>query len=324
MPVSESSVAGALVGCAVGDAMGAPFEGLWSHSLPSADSLVAGFHEYHGFPRGQYTDDTQLTIATVESLVESGDVEPADIARRIAELWRHHDIIGPGGACTHAAEHFLATGDWQSMGAPDGQAGNGTAMRTAVLGLLYVDLPDRLPGEVATISRLTHTDSRSVAGGVAIAAAGRLLAIDPFPNTNKFCESVASTTAPFNAELAECITTLAGQWQSDSVMNFVASAGQESPEFAQPIITPFVIPTVLAALYSIIRCPESWESAVTHAVRLGGDVDTLGAIVGALAGIRHGYEAIPEHLSRDVQDSEALRVLAARYHETIRRRFTGN
>jgi ADP-ribosyl-[dinitrogen reductase] hydrolase len=49
---------------AVGDALGAPFEGLWSRSIPEASVLLAGNAECEGFPRGQYTDDTEVTIAT--------------------------------------------------------------------------------------------------------------------------------------------------------------------------------------------------------------------------------------------------------------------
>lgn len=124
MPELRAQVTGALLGCAVGDAMGAPFEGLWPESIPSRESLLAGYHVFDGFPQGQYTDDTQLTIATVESLAQCRSVNLHDIAVRIASLWRNHTIIGPGGACTHAAEVFLATSDCSAMGAPSGQAGN--------------------------------------------------------------------------------------------------------------------------------------------------------------------------------------------------------
>jgi len=134
---SKSVVLGTLVGGAVGDAMGAPFEGLWADSIPSADSLATSFHEYHGYPNGQYTDDIQLTLATIHSIVDQNEIVVSDVARKIAELWRHQSVIGPGGACTQAAERFLATGDYRGMGAPDGQAGNGTAMRTAALGLWF-------------------------------------------------------------------------------------------------------------------------------------------------------------------------------------------
>ena len=75
---------GCLLGGAVGDALGAPYEGLWSKSIPDSDGLLAGFGEFHGCPRGQYTDDTQLTLATVESIVEQQTIDPHGIA--VAEL----------------------------------------------------------------------------------------------------------------------------------------------------------------------------------------------------------------------------------------------
>src|ERR1700736_5102940 len=93
---------GCLLGCAVGDALGAPYEGLWSHSIPDAETLLAGFGEFEGYPPGQYTDDTQLSVATVKSILRTRSVSPPDIARSIARLWKHQSVIGPGGACTHA------------------------------------------------------------------------------------------------------------------------------------------------------------------------------------------------------------------------------
>lgn len=100
-------------------------------------------------------------------------------------------------------------------------------------------------------------------------------------------------------------------------MPSIAWAGMARPEFQQPIITPFVIPTVLASLWCLLRHPDSWSRAVTNALQLGGDVDTLGAIVGALAGIRLGASDIPRHLADNVLDSEKLQALAARYHALV-------
>src|SRR6476620_7648595 len=77
---------GCLLGCAVGDALGAPYEGLWSHSIPDAETLLSGFAEFEGFPPGQYTDDTQLSLATVEAILDAGDVIPAVVGRFIARL----------------------------------------------------------------------------------------------------------------------------------------------------------------------------------------------------------------------------------------------
>lgn len=309
MSISRSSLTGALIGCAVGDALGAPFEGLWAQSIPSQHELLAGFHEYHGYPCGQFTDDTQLTIATVESMIEQRGINPADIAARIAELWRHGSVIGPGGACTAAAEHFLATGDWQAMGAAEGQAGNGTAMRAPLLGLCTGDREI-----IAGICRLTHTDARSVAGGVAVAEAARYLAEHPEPwSVEQFTDRVAEATRPWHADLANLIIRL----PQVTTLEEIAWAGQNSPELAEPIITPFIIPTVLASLWSVIRHPESWSDAVAFAIGLGGDVDTLGAIVGAMAGAAHGLDAIPAHLVATVQESKRLHILSAQLHALL-------
>ena len=71
------------------------------------------------------------------------------------------------------------------------------------------------------------------------------------------------------------------QQEPEVALPSIAWAGMSRPEFDRPIITPFVIPTVLAALWCLLRHPDSWADAVASAIRLGGDVDTLGAIVGA-------------------------------------------
>jgi len=321
MTPSRSIIVGMLVGGAVGDAMGAPFEGLWSDDIPASESLVASFHEYHGYPTGQYTDDTQLTIATIQSIVRNGDVVIADIARSIAELWRNHSVIGPGGACTQAAERYLATSDHHGMGAPVGQAGNGTAMRTAALGLWFGEDRQSLVSTIADISRLTHQDPRSVAGGVVIALGANLLASDHTIDSAELCNLLADSISDINLELAGLIRALPSQMQSRECMQFIAAAGQTSAEFTTPIISPFVIPTVLASIYCIIRHRNSWVDAVTSAVQFGGDVDTLGAIVGALAGAIHGVGGIPRNLQSDLQDSESIQMLAARYHYLIENRF---
>lgn len=231
-PPSRSIVVGTLLGGAVGDAMGAPFEGLWSDDIPSPEPLLSSFHEYHGYPSGQYTDDTQLTIATIRSIVENGDVVIPDIARSIAELWRHHSVIGPGGACTQAAERYLATGDHHDMGAPVGQAGNGTAMRTAALGLWFGADRDSLVSAVADVSRLTHQDPRSVAGGVAIALAANLLASEPTIDAADLCDALASAISDINAELSDLIRALPNRMRSPDCRQFIAAAGQPSAEFS--------------------------------------------------------------------------------------------
>jgi ADP-ribosyl-[dinitrogen reductase] hydrolase len=318
MPLRDRFL-GCLLGCAVGDALGAPFEGMWSHSIPGDEALLAGFAEFEGYPRGQFTDDTQLTLATVRSILATGEVAPAHVARSIAALWRRQEVIGPGGACTSAAHQFLRTREWTTCGAAVGQAGNGTAMRTAVLGLVFLRRPEHLPEAVADVSRITHQDPRSIAGGVAVAKAAQLLACEGHEGAQPFCSQIADVVASFSPEFAEMVNRLPLlAWQPpDVALPAIAWAGMPRPEFGMPIITPFVIPTVLAALWCLLRRPDSWAGAVASAIRLGGDVDTLGAIVGALAGVRLGVGAIPRHLQEAVQEREQIEGLALRLHALV-------
>jgi ADP-ribosyl-[dinitrogen reductase] hydrolase len=93
--------------------------------------------------------------------------------------------------------------------------------------------------------------------------------------------------------------------------------GSLKPEFSRPIITPFVVPTVLAALWAVLLHRSSWPDAVSEAIHLGGDVDTLGAIVGALAGVRLGASAIPANLASGVLGADRIKTLASKYYDIV-------
>jgi ADP-ribosylglycohydrolase len=102
-------------------------------------------------------------------------------------------------------------------------------------------------------------------------------------------------------------------------LEYVAWSGGQKKEFDEVIITPYVVPTVLAALWAVSRFPTSWAEALAAAIGLGGDVDTLGAIVGGLMGARLGESALPAHLAQGVLDADRLRRLALRYAALIDR-----
>jgi ADP-ribosyl-[dinitrogen reductase] hydrolase len=188
-------------------------------------------------------------------------------------------------------------------------------MRTAALGLYFLRDPESLPLVVADVSRITHQDPRSVAGGIAIAKAAQLLATLDTVDEGSFCGSIADAIRPYEATFAALIEDLPTRLQEDreTALHAIAWAGSASPEFSRPIITPFVVPTVLAALWVVLIHHSSWSDAVAEAIHLGGDVDTLGAIVGALVGTRLGISAIPGHLAEGVLRSKEIRRLAQRY-----------
>jgi hypothetical protein len=107
-----------------------------------------------------------------------------------------------------AAHHYLRHGDWEACGDEVGQAGNGTAMRTAPLGLAFLDYPDRLPAAVADVSRITHRDLRSIAGGVAVAKVAQLFAAEPGIDPAGLCAGVAGAMSEYSPEFVDWVARL--------------------------------------------------------------------------------------------------------------------
>ncbi len=194
-------------------------------------------------------------------------------------------------------------------------------MRTAVVGLFFLNDPDRLPVGVADVCRITHHDPRSVAGRIAVAKAAQILLAGGFRSPGSFCEEVAHAVEAFETTFAKMVRELPCLLHEEptTAIRTIAWSGMSGPEFAEPIITPFVVPTVLAAFWCLLRHPASWGQAVASAVRLGGDVDTLGAIVGAILGAKLGSESIPQNLVDTVLNLEFLQTLALRYHALVTR-----
>jgi ADP-ribosylglycohydrolase len=195
-------------------------------------------------------------------------------------------------------------------------------MRTAALGLYFLPCPADLTAAVAQVSRITHQDPRSIAGGVAIASAARLLAAQPDVTAELLCRAVAQDMEPFHPEFAALVEELPAHLGESrtAALDYVAWSGAATREFNEVIITPYVIPTVLAALWAVTSYPTSWGEAVAAAIGLGGDVDTLGAIVGGLMGARLGVASIPDHLRQGVLGERHLRELGIRYAQQIEQR----
>jgi ADP-ribosyl-[dinitrogen reductase] hydrolase len=321
----DDRVSGCLLGAAVGAALGAPYDGEWGRSIPSGKALLSRFAQgafCDDHSPGRYSDETHLMLAGVEAVIVSGGVRPGLVAQAMANVWTAGELHSTSAASVRALARFHRTGDWITSGAPDGYADNGPAVRSAPLGLYFLDFPDFLPETVAELARITHGDARSVAGAVAIAAASQLLATRPDIGAEAFADAVASSVETFDAPFAELLGQLPdlAELPRRSAVRAMASAGIFDRDFDQPIITSFVIPTVLASFWSVLRHGDDWGRAVASVIRLGGNVDALGAIVGALVGVKLGVRAIPQHLANAVQDSSRIRRLSSDYAELLQRR----
>ncbi len=164
-PTVEDCLAGALLGLALGDALGfvveaAPPEDAASYVDGWLRTGRAGERAHPRFPFGQYSDDTQLARALLLGIREAGGWDTAAFARQVAGLFREGRDVGAGPG-TRAAAHRLMDGTgWEASGTPAPYAGNGSAMRVAPLGVLFATDVAMLRSAAAAQSWVTHQDPR--------------------------------------------------------------------------------------------------------------------------------------------------------------------
>jgi len=309
---------GTVLGCAVGDALGAPFEACKGSVIKSVENLMSGYQQIANYPLGQYTDDTQLTLVLAETYIANHRFKAVDFANRLAELWAKGEIIGPGLSCTDAVRNLQSGKKWTESGAGQGRAGNGAAMRASPVGLWNYDNLEQLKKDAIAQSHITHQDTRAKAGAVAVASAVaynlRHQAIDP----EELSESVSELVKDVDREFSEHLARLPDWLKKDEQVAVleISCAGWLTPPRWIDQITPFVIPTVLIGLYNFLRSPDNFTLTVQRTLEAGGDVDTTSAIAGAISGAFNGKNAIPERLleelyQRDLIENTALRLYQA-------------
>lgn len=277
----DDAIAGCIIGTAVGDAIGLPAEGLSRRR----QRRLFGVLREHRFlaARGMVSDDTEHTCLVAEALACSVG-EPTAFERELAARLRWWLAALPAGVGFATARALIRL----CLGVPPHRsgvfsAGNGPAMRSALLGVCYGADRPRLRALVRVSTRLTHTDPKAEwsAYAVALAASWR--------------DDGAAYQQALAAELGEAATEFLAL--TDAAIRSV-DKGESTEQFADSLglqrgVTGYCFHTVPVALHAWLRHPEDCRAAVLAAVHCGGDTDTTGAIVGAIAGARVGVDGIP-------------------------------
>ena len=308
---NEKAVIGCILGTAVGDALGLPYEGM---SPVRARKLLGPPERYRFlFGRGMISDDTEHTCMVSQSLIESGDNVEA-FTRRFASRLRWWMLALPAGVGKATARSCVKL--WLGISPSKSgvySAGNGPAMRAAILGATIDDVP-KLLEFVRASSRLTHTDPKAEFGAIAVALAAREGSRNDAVNADRWLELVLQSLPGDAAELLELLR---------SAVASVAS-GELTREYAIALgldrgVTGYTYHTVPVAIHCWLSFPNDFQKAVTAAIECGGDADTTAAIVGGIVGARVGRDGIPaEWLSgiwewpRSVQWMESLGIELSR------------
>ena len=266
--------AGALLGLAIGDAVGTTLEFEKRDSNPLLTDMIGG-GPFRLQP-GQWTDDTSMALALADSLLETETFDPEDLMRRFV-AWRDNGEYSCTGTCfdigntvSSALNRWKQTGNAIAGSTGTMSAGNGSLMRLSPVAIRHWQQPETMRAVAAQQSQTTHGAAEAVSACeayatlIAEAISGKTLDEVLSPRTGEYAHGVAHI--------------LAGSWRGKS-RNEVQSGG-------------FVLHSLEAALWSIGRTSD-FRSAILTAANLGGDADTTAAITGQLAGALYGESGIP-------------------------------
>lgn len=271
-------------------------------------------------PGGVYAEDTQQALAVCDCLIHEEDLNGESFAGLLCRLSQPRGrgdwfgvLRGVGRSFKESIRSLEDGEDWRRSGQES--SSNGAAMRVAPLGVYFRDDTDKLKQRVIDQSVLTHRDPMAIAAAQAIAhavalvlpmrkapAAGELLTqiLDQvraaeelaagqeegmIPNVaalkNSFSDALAKLSDYLELPLEEGLAKIAEHAEATSERPGVGGTGG------------YVLSSVVTSLYIFLRHLGTYESAVLAAVNQGGEADTMGAIVGGLAGALHGFQAIP-------------------------------
>src|SRR5271169_5066326 len=152
-----------LVGCAIGDALGNPFEmrPAASPMLTQWDGLFKAGGTFWKGEAGQYTDDTLMSMALAASLIEHRGYDPEDVSKKYLAWMESGNTRGIGGTTAFALHRVKLGAAWNESGLThnaDGTetGGNGTAMRASPIGIYYRDDLAKLLEVAMTDASITH------------------------------------------------------------------------------------------------------------------------------------------------------------------------
>ena len=292
-----------LVGCAIGDALGNPFE-MWSADKIKTASWDGQFKAGGTFWKGQagqYTDDTLMSIALATCLVQDEQFNPENVAKEYLAWYESGNTRGIGTTTAQAMVNlqdgasFAESGlKLQYDGLPTG--GNGSAMRAAPIGLVYRHDLVKLIEIAIKDAAITHNSNEPKVGSAAVALGVALLANRVSDPRSVITDvSSACTDSLIKTKLEQTAFFLENDSLPDDALQEIGVSGY--------------VPETVGAAFYCLGATQSFQDAVIMAIRAGGDTDTTAAVVGALAGTWYGLEGIPEEYKSQVENFQLLQDL---------------
>ncbi len=304
-PGITSRFTGCLLAAAIGDCLGATYEGYGGTDL--AEAYYDGRFQPGSMTMGEWTDDTSMLVATAQSLADVGAMDGEDLARHYL-AWFETGGRGIGRATYHAMKRLQAGTPWHEAGEKgEYAAGNGIAMRIAPVGLYHFRDLDGLWDDVRTCGVITHRNDEALAAGFAVAYAVARAAVGELDPETIILEVLdhlePSRVADGLSEAARLLET------EEPPLRALPELGLGGAAFA----------TVPTAFYCFLRTPDDPQETIVSSIVAGGDTDTRACMAGAISGAHNGREAIPGRWLRALPLRKGIQDVATKLCDVVAR-----
>lgn len=307
----------AVIGLAVGDAIGVPIETYKREELTNNKITKMCGYMAHPFPKGYFSDDTSLTIATLDSISELGYFDYNRIMDnfvlwyKVGKYTPSNVAFGIGNTCKMAILDYINNGgNAIECGINNiNNNGNGSIMRIlpAALYCYYKESKNNETYEISkNLSSLTHAHEISVLGCYLMTE----YLINLLSEKDKY-ESY-KCTANLNLSM----------FSYDSIKMYKRFLDGSLLSTSENDISSlwYVVDTFESSIYSLINT-ENYKDAIIKAINLGGDTDTVGAVTGAMAGILYGEKNIPSDWLNDLVKKEYLENVCNNFERKLNKKY---
>ena len=310
----KSVVKNGIYGFVVGDAFGVPVEGMNRADLnknPVKD--VIGFGR-HNVPEGTWSDDTAMTLATMDSIAKKNSIDYDDIMSKFCKWFYYGDYTADGKVFDIGFTTKKALNTYKITNLPAIQCGsnnkndngNGSLMRILpiVLYLRNLNIDDNQQVEIInSISSLTHANEISKLGCYIYSL---------------FINSILNGKTKEEAYLDICNYDYSKYYSKEAIDSYsdVLNGNISNYNYETIESSGYIIDTLKASIWVILNT-NNYEDSIIKAVNLGGDTDTIGAITGSIAGIIYGYNKIPKNWIDKIKNRDYLDKIISEYEQII-------
>ena len=303
---------GALLGAGVGNALGFPHEGSSRTFLVAlGEEVIASFEKHRSgyHPPGQYSLDMQLLLGTVRALAAAGDLEPQKVVDQWLPLWRENRVLRRPPELEGPMRALMSRPtEWQNSANEPGKCGKDTLLCAVVSGLWNYNESDRLIEQALEIASITHEDPVVQGAHCALAAAVAYNLTHQDLILGEFLDVVAGAAEGVDVGLAEKIRglPLLLTLNEDEAFERLIALDGNSGSLSAVGVPSLVVPALLSSFYYFLRSPGNVMETLRGCLLVGGTVDTVAAIGGALGGALCGDESLSMHLVNGLLDGEVI------------------